>query len=129
MRHRDKETAAMALESWKALRSKVEQEGGDHYEKPVLVQFLDTNTFEVMDRDIVEDEFYVLRRYKIVRELDPKGTDLEDAIRSHRKPQSSARGGKPKGRRPEQQGKPQQAGKSQGRRRRRRPPRRKKERE
>ena len=36
---------------------------------PVLVQFTDTNTFEVMDRDIVEDEFYVLRKYKLVREL------------------------------------------------------------
>jgi hypothetical protein len=92
MRHRDHETAAGALKDWLELRQKVKQEGGENYEKPVLVQFLDRNTYEVMDRDIVEDEFYVLRRYKIVRELDPKGTDLEEAIKA------TTGGGKPGGR-------------------------------
>ena len=70
-----------ALEDWRGLRSKVDAEGGDHYDKPVLVKFLDRGTFEVMDRDIVEDEFYVLRPHKILRELDAAGKDLEQAIR------------------------------------------------
>lgn len=81
MRHKDKPTAAEALQDWKRIRQKVEAEGGENYDKPVLVQFLDANTFEVMDRDIVEDEFYVLRKYRILRDLDPAGKDLEEAIR------------------------------------------------
>jgi hypothetical protein len=89
MRFKDKESAVEALEAWKRLRGKVETNGGENYDKPVLVQFLDTNTFEVMDRDIVEDEFYVLRKYRILRDLDAAGRDLEEAIRN-------ARGGKGK---------------------------------
>ncbi|MBZ0136001.1 MAG: hypothetical protein K8I27_06470, partial [Planctomycetes bacterium] len=85
MRHRDKETVTAALESWQRLRGKVESEGGDNYAKPVLVKFLDTGTFEVMERDIVEDEFYVLRKWKILRELDPAGKDLEQAIRDSKR--------------------------------------------
>jgi hypothetical protein len=119
MRHRDQETAEQALEDWKALRRKVEQEGGDNYEKPVLIKFLDTNTYEVMDRDIVEDEFYVLRRYKLIRELDPAGKDLDEAIRSTRKPGSAKQ-------RASGRGQGQSRGKS-SRRRRRRPPRRRKD--
>jgi hypothetical protein len=111
MRHRDKQTVLAALKDWKVLREKVNAEGGDNYEKPVLVKFLDTGTFEVMDRDIVEDEFYVLRRYKILRELKPDGADLQDAIRdagkeapkrkgkSGQKRQGSRRGGRRRGRR------------------------------
>ena len=93
MRHRDKETITQALESWQRLRKKVEAEGGDNYEKPVLVKFLDKGTFEVMDRDIVEDEFYVLRKWKILRELDPAGKDLEQAIKDSRRaaPKQSGR--------------------------------------
>jgi hypothetical protein len=132
MRHRDHETAAAALKDWRELRQKVEQEGGENYEKPVLVQFLDRNTYEVMDRDIVEDEFYVLRRYKIVRELDPKGADLEDAIRSvagggksTRGPSRSGRGRSRRGGKPKGDGKPKAEGKGDGkggqRKRRRRP--------
>ena len=75
MRHRDQSSVLEALEDWKGLRLKVQQEGGEQYEQPVLVKFLDTGTFEVMDRDIVEDEFYVLRRHKILRELDAQGRD------------------------------------------------------
>ncbi len=93
MRFKDKETVVEALEAWKRLRDKVEREGGEHYDKPVLVQFLDTNTYEVMDRDIVEDEFYVLRKYRVLRDLNAAGADLEDAIRSAR-----GAGGKPQGR-------------------------------
>lgn len=84
MRHKDQPTAIAALEAWKRLRAKVEAAGGDNYAKPVLVQFLDANTFEVMDRDIVEDEFYVLRKYRVLRDLDPAGQDLEEAIRQAR---------------------------------------------
>ncbi|MBK8205511.1 MAG: hypothetical protein IPK87_01835 [Planctomycetes bacterium] len=108
MRHKDKETALEALEAWKRLRAKVAVEGGENYDKPVLVQFLDRNTFEVMDRDIVEDEFYVLRKHRILRDLDPQGKDLEDAIRN-------ARGGS----RPAQPGR--QQGRPQGKPSRRRP--------
>jgi hypothetical protein len=88
MRHKDKATIAEALQAWKHLRRKVETEGGQHYDKPVLVQFLDRNTYEVMERDIVEDEFYVLRKYRILRDLDASGRDIEEAIRT-------ARGGAP----------------------------------
>jgi hypothetical protein len=84
MRHREQITPLDALADYKNLRRKVEQEGGQHYDKPVLVRFADKGTFEVMDRDIVEDEFYVRRVFKIVRELDPKGADLEQALREHR---------------------------------------------
>lgn len=100
MRHRDKETVTQALESWQRLRKKVEAEGGDNYEKPVLVKFLDTGTFEVMDRDIVEDEFYVLRKWKILRELDPAGKDLDKAIKDSRRdaPKQSGRSGQRGGR-------------------------------
>ncbi|MBE7490411.1 MAG: hypothetical protein HS108_01405 [Planctomycetes bacterium] len=84
MRHRESPTALEALEAWKALRRKVEAEGGQHYDRPVLVRFGDKGTFEVMDRDIVEDEFYVRRPYKVIRELDPKGADLEQALREQR---------------------------------------------
>lgn len=116
MRHRDQSTPVLALEDWKALREKVRELGGENYEKPVLVKFLDSNTYEVMDRDIVEDEFYVLRRWKIVRELDPEGRDLEDAIREvHKsKPRKGGRGGKSKG------GKPSGSKKKRGPRRGRR---------
>ena len=95
MRHRDQETVQAALEDWRELRGKVEREGGEQYEKPVLVKFLDSGTFEVMDRDIVEDEFYVLRRFKILRELDATGKDLEQAIRDSRRetPQRSQNSG------------------------------------
>ncbi|MCB9894047.1 MAG: hypothetical protein H6839_06355 [Planctomycetes bacterium] len=103
MRHRDQETVQEALEDWRELRSRVEREGGEQYDKPVLVKFLDTGTFEVMDRDIVEDEFYVLRRFKILRELDAAGKDLEQAIRDSRREapqrsgsQGSRRGGRPR---------------------------------
>lgn len=81
MRHRDKKTVVDALKDWKALREKVLAEGGENYERPVLVKFLDSGTFEVMERDIVEDEFYVLRKFKILRELNAEGKDLQDAIR------------------------------------------------
>ncbi|MBX3461434.1 MAG: hypothetical protein KF696_15925 [Planctomycetes bacterium] len=84
MRHKDKETLAEALEDWKRLRAKVAAEGGENYEQPVVVHFLDRNTFEVMDRDIVEDEFYVLRKHRILRDLDPQGKDLDEAIRNAR---------------------------------------------
>jgi hypothetical protein len=94
MRHRDKETVTEALQAWQDLRAKVEVEGGDQYEKPVLVKFLDTGTFEVMDRDIVEDEFYVLRKWKILRELDPAGADLEQAIRDSRRDSPKRQGQK-----------------------------------
>ena len=107
MRHRDKETVLSALEDWKALRERVATEGGENYERPVLVKFLDSGTFEVMERDIVEDEFYVLRKFKIMRELAPDGKDLQDAIREagreapQRRGRSSqsrgSRGGKGKG--------------------------------
>jgi hypothetical protein len=104
MRFKDKETAVEALEAWKRLRRKVETDGGENYEKPVLVQFLDTNTFEVMDRDIVEDEFYVLRKYRILRDLDPGGADLEEAIRATRgsrvAPQGRSQRG-PRGKKPQ----------------------------
>ncbi len=105
MRHKDKETALEALEAWKRLRAKVAVEGGDNYDKPVLVQFLDRNTFEVMDRDIVEDEFYVLRKHRILRDLDPQGRDLEDAIRNARG--GSSRPAQPGRQRGRQQGRPQ----------------------
>jgi hypothetical protein len=99
MRHRDQETVQFALEDWRELRAKVEREGGDQYEQPVLVKFLDTGTFEVMDRDIVEDEFYVLRPHKILRELDAAGKDLEQAIKDSRReaPQSSRPQGQRRG--------------------------------
>lgn len=112
MRHKDKETALEALEAWKRLRAKVAVEGSENYDKPVLVQFLDRNTFEVMDRDIVEDEFYVLRKHRILRDLDPQGKDLDDAIRN-------ARGGSRPAQPGRQQGRPQ--GRPQGKPSRRRP--------
>lgn len=93
MRHRDKETAVQALEDWKRLREKVLELGGDNYEKPVLVKFLDTNTYEVMDRDIVEDEFYVLRHWKLIRELDAEGKDLDKALQEERSNQGRRRSG------------------------------------
>ncbi len=94
MRHRDKVTPVLALEDWKALRQKVLELGGENYDKPVLVRFLDTDTYT-----IVEDEFYVLRRWKLVRELDPEGKDLDEAIRHARKnkPRKGGRGSKPRG--------------------------------
>lgn len=92
MRHRDVESARQALEDWKALRERVVAEGGEQYEKPVLVRFMATNTYEVMDRDIVEDEFYVLRKYQIVRELDAAGADLEQAIRETKGRDTSRQG-------------------------------------
>jgi hypothetical protein len=98
MRHRDQETAALALEDWKRLRAKVTEAGGENYEKPVLVKFLDTRTYEVMDRDIVEDEFYVLRQWKLIRELDAEGKDLEEAIQQERKRDGQRGKGKGKGR-------------------------------
>ncbi len=136
MRFKDKESALEALEDWKRLRRKVETEGGENYEKPVLVQFLDTNTFEVMDRDIVEDEFYVLRKYRILRDLDAGGRDLEDAIRSSRggrgkpqdrsrRPQKSQRSQKGQRDKPQKSQKPEKGqGGGPRRRRRRRGPRR-----
>lgn len=84
MRHRDLPSAVDALENWRDLRRKVQAEGGQPYEKPVLVRFLDTNTWEVMDRDIVEDEFYVRRPFKVMRELAPDGADIDRAIRETR---------------------------------------------
>ena len=106
MRHRDKATVTQALESWQRLRAKVETEGGDNYVQPVLVKFLDTGTFEVMDRDIVEDEFYVPRKWKILRELDPAGKDLEQAIKDSRRdtPKQSSRPGQRKDRETGKQG-------------------------
>jgi len=112
MRHRDLPTALEALEAWKALRRKVEAEGGAQYDRPLLVRFADKGTFEVMDRDIVEDEFYVRRIYKVIRELDPKGADLEQALRENRG------GGPDRGRprRPDNRptGKPGQGGSQRG---------------
>lgn len=93
MRHRDRETILDALQDWRELRKKVAVEGGENYEKPVLVKFLDTGTFEVMERDIVEDQFYVLREHKILRELDAGGRDLEAAIRDAGRDGQSQRGG------------------------------------
>jgi hypothetical protein len=115
MRHRDQETVTLALEDWRQLRAKVEAEQGEQYEKPVLVKFLDSGTFEVMDRDIVEDEFYVLRKYKILRELDPTGRDLEAAIRESSRDQPQRKqGGKPTGRPGQRQGEQRQGGQRQG---------------
>lgn len=110
MRHREHASPLDALTDWKQLRRKVDQEGGQHYEKPVLVRFADKGTFEVMDRDIVEDEFYVRRPFKIVRELDAKGADLEQALREHRGDgrQQSQRG-------PQQQRRPGQSGRERDR--------------
>jgi hypothetical protein len=128
MRHRDKPTAAEALHDWKRLRKKVEENGGENYEKPVLVQFLDANTFEVMDRDIVEDEFYVLRKYRIVRELDAAGKDLEDAIRQSGGERRSSAPGRRRGERRGRGDKPkpesQKGEKRSGQKRRKRRPRR-----
>lgn len=128
MRHKDQPTAAAALEAWKRLRAKVEAAGGENYEKPVLVQFLDANTFEVMDRDIVEDEFYVLRKYRIVRELDAAGKDLEDAIRQSGGERRSAAPGRRRGEGRGRAGKPkpesQKGEKRSGQKRRKRRPRR-----
>jgi len=129
MRHRDKETVLAALKDWQALREKVASEGGDNYDQPVLVKFLDTGTFEVMDKDIVEDEFYVLRQYKILRELKPDGQDLQDAIRDagkdaprrksggrpgQKRPTGSRRGGRKRGRRTGRRGKRGGGGKGGG---------------
>lgn len=121
MRHRDQPSAFEALMDWKAIRRKVEAEGGLQYEKPVLVRFADRGTFEVMDREIVEDKFYVLRPFKIMRELDAKGADLEQAIRENRQGGGDARQSqqrKPGGqrrpgdqRRPSDQRKPDDPGK------------------
>lgn len=121
MRHRDKQTVTEALEDWQALRRKVNAEGGENYEKPILVKFLDTGTFEVMDRDIVEDEFYVLRKWKLLRELDPAGGDLDQAIRESRRDQprqqnrGSQRAGKPQGKQDSRRG-GRRRGKRTGRR-------------
>jgi hypothetical protein len=112
MRHRDKDTVVEALEDWRSLRKKTTAEGGENYEKPVLVKFLDTGTFEVMDRDIVEDVFYVLRQHKILRELAADGRDLDAAIRDAGR-ESRPKGGPPSRghqRKPGQQGRPQQQG-------------------
>jgi hypothetical protein len=111
MRHRDKETVVEALEDWRNLRKKTTAEGGENYVKPVLVKFLDTGTFEVMDRDIVEDVFYVLREHKIMRDLAPDGRDLEAAIRDAGR-ETRPKGAPPKGsqRKPGHQGKPGQQG-------------------
>ncbi|MHC4841750.1 MAG: hypothetical protein ACYTDT_12505, partial [Planctomycetota bacterium] len=98
MRHRDKKSAWEALSDWKALRQKVTDAGGENYDAPVLVQFTDTKTFEVMDREIVEDEFYVLRKYKLVRELAADGADLEKAISEQKRPPGSGSGGRNRGR-------------------------------
>lgn len=78
MRHRESVSSKEALQAWDELRKHVKAAGGDPYTKPVLVKFLDTNGYEVMDRDIVEDEFYVRRRYKIVKSLDGsrRGSEL-----------------------------------------------------
>lgn len=105
MRHKDKETLVEALEDWKRLRAKVAAEGGEQYEKPVVVHFLDRNSYEVMDRDIVEDEFYVLRKHRILRDLDPQGRDLEEAIRNARN------SGRPAGRPTTGRQQPQRSGK------------------
>ena len=120
MRHRDKATVTQALESWQRLRAKVETEGGDNYEQPVLVKFLDTGTFEVMERDIVEDEFYVLRKWKILRELDPAGKDLEQAIKDSRRdaPKQSSKPGQRPGQRKDREGSKQGQGNRRGGRRR-----------
>lgn len=115
MRHRDKETPAKALEDWKRLREKVAELGGDNYEKPVLVKFLDTDTYEVMDRDIVEDEFYVLRQWKLIRELDAEGKDLEDAIKEEHKNRGRRGKGRPGGK---SSGKPSGGKRKRGGRRR-----------
>jgi hypothetical protein len=114
MRHRDKETVVEALEDWRGLRKKTTAEGGENYTKPVLVKFLDTGTFEVMDRDIVEDVFYVLREHKIMRDLSPDGRDLEAAIRDAGR-ENRPKGAPPKGsqRKPGQHGKPGQPGRPQ----------------
>jgi hypothetical protein len=112
MRHRDKDTVVEALEDWRGLRKKTTAEGGENYEKPVLVKFLDTGTFEVMDRDIVEDVFYVLRQHKILRELAADGRDLDAAIRDAGR-ESRPKGGPPSRghqRKPGQQGRPQTQG-------------------
>lgn len=120
MRHRDKQTVVDALKDWKALREKVLAEGGENYDRPVLVKFLDSGTFEVMERDIVEDEFYVLRKFKVLRELNPEGKDLQEAIREadrdapKRRSSSGQRSG---GQKPAQKSGQKRGGSSSGNRR------------
>lgn len=107
MRHRDQPTKAKALREWQALMESVKAEGGEGYDIPVLVHFKDEKTYEVMDKDIVEDEFYVRRPFKILRNLlDEPVTpeDLKEKPRGRRSQRNKTgdktdKDGKPKRRR------------------------------
>jgi len=57
------------MRKYNELKTRVEREGGEAFSRPVLVRFLDTNSYQVMERSIVEDEFYVRRRFKVVKKL------------------------------------------------------------